>query len=945
MKKSSKISEERECPLDKDELGNATWKFLHTMAAYYPDSPTSAQQQNMSNFFKLFSRFYPCDFCAADFRDSLREFPPVTKNQKTLSLWLCERHNEVNEKLGKPLFDCSKVVVSLAVAVKEIVENSLDAGATNVEIKFKDRGLDSIEVSDNGCGIHENDFEALGVETYGFRGEAISSLCALSEVTVITKHKAAARASKLVYDRHGKISEHVVASRQVGTTITLAKLFETFPVRRQQFMSCLKNEFAKAEEILIGYALVRNGVRFSCSNVHSNGKLSPVLRTQGRGSMKEAIVEVFGPKLAQTVIPFVQIPPTEDILGEYNLSNHSGEVSDLFSVEGFVSSCRHGDGRSAPDKTYFFVDSRPCDLPSIAKVIRNVYQQFNRNQYPFVCLNIAVKKGAVDVNVTPDKRKVMLHHEKLFLATVKSSLIEMYQNIPSQIPTIDSSRTILDVTSTKSTNEENSEEKLTFAASIASRFSSSSPGHRFSSERKRLSVNTLEFRAKENSKQRKLDTYFGKCDDSSSKAQTEVDQVFGCTGSQRNNSSKNRFSAFACSVDEFVSADQRTITLNEASTSEIERASTNEQTYVEERSENTLEFRMLSESSDISKISLPEIVFKILGKSCEMESGPILSDKFVRVSSCEEDDKLFDLSGEHASEGRRMNGCAADMVLNINLEEISELVRSSSLVSQSDSGCQLKFRAKIEPGQNVSAEEELKRELSKDSFKKMNIVGQYNKGFIVALFGDDLFIVDQHASDEKWNFEQLQKKTKISGQKLMAPIKMELTLSNEAILVDNLLCFQKLGYDFLIDDDERVGRRVKIVQVPHSKQCVFGVKEIEEMIFQLGGGSDDGDDVRTIWTGSCGPKPAAMWRMFAYRACHTAVRIGMDLRFSDMRRILDNMSSMDSPWDRLRDSYLFLPTNVGLSSWSSNDPAHVQPPNVEGRHRGNLKDRSLMKIL
>ncbi|XP_034940244.1 FAD-linked sulfhydryl oxidase ALR [Chelonus insularis] len=98
-----------DCPLDKDELGSATWSFLHTMAAYYPDKPTSQESIDMKTFFNVFSKFYPCAPCAEDLRQQLKKTPPQTESQKELSQWLCKIHNEVNKKLGKKLFDCKLV--------------------------------------------------------------------------------------------------------------------------------------------------------------------------------------------------------------------------------------------------------------------------------------------------------------------------------------------------------------------------------------------------------------------------------------------------------------------------------------------------------------------------------------------------------------------------------------------------------------------------------------------------------------------------------------------------------------------------------------------------------------------------------------------------------------------------------------------------------------------
>ena len=97
------------CPLNRAELGRAAWAHLHTMAAYYPIGPSATQQRDMHDFMQLYMKQYPCLYCRDRTMEEVERNPPRVRSRAELAVWLCEVHNEVNERLGKGVFDCGRV--------------------------------------------------------------------------------------------------------------------------------------------------------------------------------------------------------------------------------------------------------------------------------------------------------------------------------------------------------------------------------------------------------------------------------------------------------------------------------------------------------------------------------------------------------------------------------------------------------------------------------------------------------------------------------------------------------------------------------------------------------------------------------------------------------------------------------------------------------------------
>lgn len=285
-----------------------------------------------------------------------------------------------------------------------------------------------------------NDLET--VATFGFRGEALSSLCALSDMKIVTKHGSVDVATKLELNNRGEIVKRTPCARQTGTTVTLSNLFASLPVRKREFQRNIQKEFAKMCSMLQGYGLIAYGKRIILTNHTAKGGKSTIMSTNGSQSMMENIVAVFGSKQSSNLLRIrPPIEPNEVLTQEVlksldssiNVSDDDLEKLGLhrFEFDGYVSSCSHGCGRSARDRQFFFVNGRPCDPKTVAKLANEVYHRYNQNQHPFIVLNIVVERHEVDVNVTPDKRQVMVNNETVLRLALKKSLLTTFGHVPS----------------------------------------------------------------------------------------------------------------------------------------------------------------------------------------------------------------------------------------------------------------------------------------------------------------------------------------------------------------------------------------------------------------------------------------------------------------------------------------------------------------------------------
>ncbi|KAF7120089.1 hypothetical protein RHSIM_Rhsim13G0011900 [Rhododendron simsii] len=295
-----------------------------------------------------------------------------------------------------------QVILDLSSAVKELVENSLDAGATSIEIALREYGEESFQVIDNGCGISPNNFKP--TQWWWHYSDGTDNGGGSGGVTLLWRGRLADRT--LV---EAILRGFVIVYYSSRTRIKLLALdlnHATYTIVQD---TVLENLLADTRLMVdLAYALIAKGVRLVCTNTTGKNVKSVVLKTQGSGSLKDNIITVFGTS-------------TFSCLEPVNMC-----VSDSCKVDGYLSRSGNGSGRNLGDRQFFFVNGRPVDMPKVGKLVNEIYKGANSRQYPIAIMNFIVPSMACDVNLTPDKRKVLFSDEVSVLHSLREALGEIY---------------------------------------------------------------------------------------------------------------------------------------------------------------------------------------------------------------------------------------------------------------------------------------------------------------------------------------------------------------------------------------------------------------------------------------------------------------------------------------------------------------------------------------
>ncbi|MBI2995418.1 MAG: DNA mismatch repair endonuclease MutL [Candidatus Melainabacteria bacterium] len=311
-----------------------------------------------------------------------------------------------------------EVIERPASVVKELIENSIDANATKIEIEIKRAGK-YIKVSDNGNGIEPddvpllfsrhatsklNDFNELWeINTLGFRGEALASISSVSKIICRSKHKNQECGFEITF-AHGEVNKKS-SSISIGTVFEIDDLFYNVPAR-QKFLKSETTEVNHIYDVVISEALSHSEISFSLLNNDT-----VLLKSSGSNDLKQVAIELLGTDLKDRLI---------------SLSTKNN----FLDLNGYVSALEIF--RSDRKSIFIFINKRPVKCQIISKAITSAFEGLlPGGKYPIVVLNLTFKPGFVDVNVHPTKKEVRYMQPNdvynLVLHSIQNAVSEYYK--------------------------------------------------------------------------------------------------------------------------------------------------------------------------------------------------------------------------------------------------------------------------------------------------------------------------------------------------------------------------------------------------------------------------------------------------------------------------------------------------------------------------------------
>ena len=771
-----------------------------------------------------------------------------------------------------------EVIERPASVVKELVENSIDAGAKNITVEIRNGGISYIRITDDGSGIMPDDMEIAferhatskirkaddldTVKSMGFRGEALASIAAIAKVDLVSRTEQNDIGYKIEIQGGDILDEHEEGC-QKGTTITVRELFYNTPVRYK----FLKKDFTESgyiEDTITRIALANPGVAIKLINT---GKIA--IQTTGSGKLEDVIYSIFGKEIAQNLLPV-----------EY-------EYEDM-KVSGVIG--KPSIARSNRSNQLFFVNKRFIKDKTLTSAAEQAFKGLvTIGKHGFLVLNIEMDPKKVDVNVHPTKLEVRFQEEgKIFKAiynSIKQALLK-YDLVPGSEKDIKSATPndiLKDINSNLFTTKvEANVEKVNSEEKNIPKYSEfkSTMSNLDSETRKRFIDELTGTKSPEEIGKKLADMTKALYDEKIKQESNIINESDKKSAEIVNKEAENK--ELEAEIKQEDNGEKQNVTLNE----------------------NQVEYNLENDEEIKDKQNqVAENV--ILAKEEKTQETQADATQNIETNNFEnEDNKIQDENKE--DESRQTNNLVNNSNENIITENgLKETKNLESATKDSEESFEEMYKRLFGRDINEAKKEyaEKKEEEEKNSpltqitgeeismFEKEGIdnnpkykfIGIAFKTYIILTMGDDLYILDQHAAHERIMYEKVKANYYSQGEKdcqlMLLPDIIKLSTREMGIFRDNKEMFNKAGFEV----EEFGDNTVKLTGVPEF--CLdFDTQEI--FLETL-------DEINTVARTA---KQEIEDKFLATVACKAAVKAHMALSKEEVDSLMEQLLRLPNPF-------------------------------------------------
>ena len=717
-----------------------------------------------------------------------------------------------------------EVVERPSSVVKELVENAIDAGATAVTVEITDGGKKLIRITDNGAGIEADQIplaflrhatskiekveDLEQIASLGFRGEALSSIAAVSQVELITKTPSAVSGSRYIIEGGVEHSLEELGAPE-GTTFLVRNLFYNTPARNK-FLKSDMTEANYIHTLMEQLALSHPEISFKYIQ---NRQVK--LHSSGNYSVKDVIYSVYGRDITKALLD-----------AEFE--------NDFMKITGFVGKPEIARGNRSFEN--YYINGRYVKNNIITKAIESAYKGFlMQHKFPFVSLQMQMEGNDLDVNVHPAKREVRFAREQevyeAVYDTVRRALTgkEMIPKVSVGRPEPETKETPVKSVSVPEPFEKKRREQLYGHTEKEMQETGISGAGAYSGAGSFVSEKTkswMERPAYQSTVKEPSVSY-----SASHTTETKKPQVFS-----------------ASEEDLFQG------TLREKQEEELKRETETKRLAEENRELKNTGCSQMKNTVPVSENTNQKKEHWISEKE-KPESGDFLSEPAEITHTSDSPEKTAQ-----------------------NLETVIS-VETEPGISAAESDQNSHEMAEQEPRQLELFEEKL---LAPESRERIRLVGQIFDTYWLAQFGDNFYIIDQHAAHEKVYYERLVKSFRektVDSQYLNPPLIVTLNLQEENILKENQKYFSQFGFEI----EEFGGKEYRISAVPAT---LYGFSEealFLEMLDQLSGSGEK--DALDIFASR-----------LATMACKAAVKGNHAMSAKEAEKLIDELLTLDNPY-------------------------------------------------